>query len=64
MLDCGREQASLCSHVMWEKLGPWPKVEANVGLGELDRARNNVRGDFDPIKLCTLENQRWSQAGG
>lgn len=32
----------------------YPKDEANVGLGELDRARNNVRRDFVPIKLCTL----------
>lgn len=29
-----------------------PKDEANVELGELQRARFNVHGDFDPIKLC------------
>jgi hypothetical protein len=28
------------------------KDEANIELGELDRARNNVHRDFDPIKLC------------
>jgi hypothetical protein len=31
---------------------PVLKDEANVELGELDRARHNIHRDFDPIKLC------------
>jgi hypothetical protein len=37
---------------MPEKLGPCQKDEANVELGELDRARNSIHRDFDSIKLC------------